>query len=158
MLKTARGGAVRFPREVLKLIAAAFSIRDAFRRRELDVDETVMQGLALACYLEQLTNGKFTNDRNRRLAKHLKKHIWHWFWFLIEPGIEATNWQAEQAIRPGVVNRKVWGGNRTWPGADTQSTLMSVLRTCAQRGLDGFKYLMRVLCSPSAVPLPTMER
>ena len=23
----------------------------------------------------------------------------------------------EQAIRPAVVNRKVWGGNRTWIGA-----------------------------------------
>ena len=68
MLKTARGGAVRFPREVLKLIEAAFAIRDAYRSHELDVDETAMQGLALACYLEQVTNGKFTNDRNRRLA------------------------------------------------------------------------------------------
>jgi transposase len=158
ILKTARGGAVRFPREVLKLIEAAFAIREAYERRQLDVDETAMQGLALACYLEQLTNGSFTNDQNRRLAKHLKKHIWNWFWFLLEPGIEATNWQAEQAIRPGVVNRKVWGGNRTWPGARTQSVLMSVLRTCAQRGQDGFKYLTRVLCSTSPVPLPTRER
>jgi transposase len=36
-----------------------------------------------------------------------------WFWFLIDPTIAATNHRAEQAIRPAVVNRKVWGGNRT---------------------------------------------
>jgi hypothetical protein len=32
----------------------------------------------------------------------------HWFWFLIDPTIVATNYRAEQAIRPAVVNRKVW--------------------------------------------------
>jgi transposase len=149
ILKIARGGAVRFPREVLNLVEAAYSIRDAYQCGKLTLDETAMQGLALAYCLEQLTNGHFSNDRNRRLAKHLKKHIWNWFWFLIEPGIESTNWQAEQAIRPGVVNRKVWGGNRTWDGAHTQSVLMSILRTCAQRGQEGFKYLTRVLCSRS---------
>ena len=41
-----------------------------------------------------------------------------------------TNWQAEQAIRPAVVNRKVWGGNRTEAGAKAQSVLMSVIETC----------------------------
>ena len=60
----------------------------------------------------------------------------HWFWFLIQPGVEATNWRAEQAIRPAVVNRKVWGGNRTLHGADAQSILMSVLRTCHQLSRD----------------------
>jgi hypothetical protein len=33
------------------------------------------------------------------------------------PGLEATNWRAEQAIRPIVVARKVWGRNRTPCGA-----------------------------------------
>ena len=158
ILQSAQRGAVRFPRQVLKLMDAAFATRDAYKRGELDTDQTVVQGLALACYLEQLTNGHFTYKPNRLLAKHLKKHIWNWFWFLLEPGIEATNWQAEQAIRPGVVNRKVWGGNRTWQGARPQSVLTSVLRTCDQRGQDGFKYLILVLCSPTPVPLPAAKR
>ncbi|TWU32264.1 hypothetical protein Poly41_57490 [Novipirellula artificiosorum] len=32
--------------------------------------------------------------------------------FLRYPGADATNWRGEQAIRPSVVNRKVWGGKR----------------------------------------------
>jgi len=36
---------------------------------------------------------------------------------------------AEQAIRPAVVNRKVWGSSRTQRGAQAQGILMSVLRT-----------------------------
>jgi hypothetical protein len=30
---------------------------------------------------------------------------------------DGTNYHAEQAIRPAVVNRKVWGGNRTLAGS-----------------------------------------
>ncbi len=39
----------------------------------------------------------------------------------------------EQAIRPAMVNRKVWGGNRTTVGARTQQALMSVFETCRRQ-------------------------
>jgi transposase len=44
------------------------------------------------------------------------------FWFLIDPTIAATNRWAEQAIRPAVVNRKVWDGNRNSLGAQTRGS------------------------------------
>jgi transposase len=47
--------------------------------------------------------------------------------------VPATNWQAEQAIRPAVVNREVLGGNRTEAGVEAQGDLSSVLRTCKQQ-------------------------
>ena len=53
------------------------------------------------------------------------------FTFLKEPGVQATNWRAEQALRPAIVNRKSWGGNRTCNGAHTQVVTMSVIRTAA---------------------------
>jgi transposase len=46
--------------------------------------------------------------------------------------VQATNWRAEQAIRPAVITRKGWGGNRTWAGAGTWQALASVLRTASQ--------------------------
>ncbi len=58
------------------------------------------------------------------------------FLFLRDPSIDATNWRAEQAIRPAVVIRKVCGGNRTRKGADTQQVLSTVVRTVRQRRLD----------------------
>ena len=66
-------------------------------------------------------------------ANHLMNHFEQWFAFVFEPKIEPTNWKAEQAIRPAVVNRKVWGGNRTEAGGKAQSVLMSVIET-ARRG------------------------
>ncbi|VTR94472.1 Uncharacterized protein OS=Rhodopirellula baltica SH28 GN=RBSH_03510 PE=4 SV=1: DDE_Tnp_IS66 [Gemmata massiliana] len=65
------------------------------------------------------------------LAKHLRNHFKQWFVFA--PRIGPTNRKAEQAIRPAVVNRKVWGGNQADAGAKAQSILMSVLETCHRR-------------------------
>jgi Protein of unknown function (DUF1214)/Transposase IS66 family len=36
---------------------------------------------------------------------------------LAMPGVQATSWRAEHAIRPAVVCRTQWGGNATWDGA-----------------------------------------
>jgi hypothetical protein len=46
------------------------------------------------------------------------------FTLLHQPGLDATNWRAELAIRFGVILRKVSGGSRTWAGARAQSVLM----------------------------------
>jgi transposase len=67
----------------------------------------------------------------RRLLTHLDREREHLFTFLRVPGVQATNWRAEHAIRPAVISRKNWGGNRTRTGADTWQTLTSVLRTAA---------------------------
>ena len=53
-------------------------------------------------------------------AKHLTTEWKALFTFLCNPAVDATNWRAEQAIRPAVVTRKVCGGNRSWRGAATQ--------------------------------------
>lgn len=47
----------------------------------------------------------------------------------------------KQAVRPCVVNRKTWGGNRTWAGARTQGVLTSVIATAAKNGIDVVDYL-----------------
>ena len=59
------------------------------------------------------------------------------------------------AIRFGVILRKVWGGNRTWPGARAQSVLMSVWRTCWQQGRSALDFLSQLLRGmPVALALP----
>src|SRR5207342_3293826 len=78
-------------------------------------------------------------------ANHLDYHAGEWFPFLIDPSIPATNYRAEQALRGPIVNRKVWGGNRTHAGAKAQAILNSVLQTCKQRGLDAFHFIRNAL-------------
>jgi hypothetical protein len=96
------------------------------------------------------------NATNERLAQHLWAHRDDLFTFLRQPGLDATNWRAELAIRFGVILRKVWGGSRTWAVARAQSVLMSVWRTCWQQGrsaLDFLSQLLRSVPVPLAVPL-----
>jgi transposase len=78
----------------------------------------------------------------------------HWFWFLIDPTIDATNWRAEQAIRPAVVNRKVWGGNRTWRGATAQAILTSLWVTLEQRGYEALEWFSAARSATLPLPLP----
>lgn len=154
MLETARGVAARLPRGVLELIERAYAQRRLWRGHRIDRDRLADAGLGLSCELDDLASGKFRSAANRRLAAHLRAHAMAWFWFLVDPLIDATNYRAEQALRPAVVNRKVWGGNRTWAGAQTQAILMSVLRTCIQRLHPAFGFLVQALCAPRPQPLP----
>jgi transposase len=95
------------------------------------------------------------NAANERLAQHLWAHRDALFTFLRQPGLDATNWRAELAIRFGVILRKVWGGSRTWAGARAQSVLMSVWRTCWQQGSSALDFLSQLLRGmPVALALP----
>jgi len=102
--------------------------------------------------MDRLLSGHFTHDGNRRLAKHLRNNRQALFLFLDRDDLEATNWPAEHAIRPAVVNRKSCAGNRTPRGAEAQAILMSLLRTYQQRGLNAlstFTTLIRSCKTPS---------
>lgn len=89
-----------------------------------------------------------------RLLKHLTKEQGAVLTFLYRPGVDATNWKAETGIRPAVVNRKVWGGNRTNRGADTQQILMTIFRTALQQGHDIIATFTDLLLSPTPSVAP----
>ena len=60
LLETAVRGAVRLPRAMLTLIDRAFALRRAWRGHRLSGDDLAERGLGLACELEQLASGRFT--------------------------------------------------------------------------------------------------
>ena len=96
-----------------------------------------------------------SNAANERLAQHMWNHLDQLLTFLTVPGLDATNWRAELAIRFGVILRKAWGGNRTWAGARAQGVLMSVWRTCWQQGRSALDFLSRHLRgAPASLAMP----
>jgi transposase len=96
-----------------------------------------------------------TNAANERLAQHLWPHRDDVFRFLRQPGLDATDWRAELAIRFGVILGKVWGGSRTWVGARAQAVRMSVWRTCWQQRRSALDFLSQLLRGiPVALALP----
>jgi len=86
------------------------------------------------------------NEANERLAKHIYRHTGEWFTFLVDPSIPATNHRAEQAERGPIVNRKVWGGNRTPAGKEAQETTSSVIATCKRRAISTINFISQALC------------
>src|ERR1019366_1624679 len=112
--------------------------------------------MPMARWAARILVGEITYYRsveNQRLAHHLLRERDAVFPFLYCPGLEATNWRAEQAIRPMVVTRKVWGGNRTARGANTQGVLLSLFQTCRQQHRPNQPVLQQLLCSPHPIAL-----
>jgi transposase len=128
-------------------IPAAVSalLNDTLAARDLDPAGRTAAAADLASRLERLVSQPTGScDANRRLLKHLAHQAPAMFRFLTadpDLGLDATNWRAETGIRPAVVNRKTWGGNRSWNGARTQGVITSILRTATQHGHDAVGYL-----------------
>ena len=158
LLETAVRGAVRFPRAVKALLQRALAVRDARDAGGTTREHAAAEAFPLTRELARLVRWPKRHAANERLARHLWRHLPEWLLFLEDEGVDATNWRAEQAIRPSVVNRKVWGGNRTPWGARAQSILTSVILTCRQRVADVLEFFEATLRSPQPIPLPAMGR
>jgi transposase len=153
MLLVAGKGEAEFPRTVQTMLQQALQLRD--RRQQRQISE---QGLAVArgrleVRMDRSLQRRYRSPQNRRLANHLLRERDALFTFLNCPGLEATNWRAEQAIRPMVVTRKVWGGNRTSRGAHTQGILVSILQTCRQQLNSASSILQKLICAPQPKPV-----
>ncbi len=150
------GRAKEFPERVLALFRCALEVRDRRDRGELSEDELLAWYLGLVEALDNLTARQKRNPENERLRKHLKRHRCQWFTFLLDEAIDATNHRAEQGIRGGVVNRKVWGGNRNDPGTRAQEILMSVFETCHRQQRNAIAFVSRLLRgTPPALLIPS---
>ncbi len=145
MEANATRGAVCFPRRVAELLRAGLDLRDRHVAGEISRHGLAVARGRLENQLSDLVFPPKMSAANERLAQHLRNHRDELFTFLRQPGLDATNWRAELAIRFGVILRKVWGGSRTWNGARAQSVLMSVWRTCWQQQRSALDFLSQLL-------------
>ncbi len=153
MLETARGRGREIPRAVKAILLGALKLRDQRDAGEIAEPDFLTELAKLEQQLRALLARPVSgaDSPQGRLLRHLGREFDALFSFLRMPGAPATNWMAEQALRPAVVNRKVWGGNRTWNGASHQERLMTVLRTARQQHRDPIAVLADLLRTPGAV-------
>lgn len=133
-------GQARVPRCARRILKDALALRA--QRDVIDAEEFGLKVTELGERTDKLLAIRPTHEPNRRLLSHLQTERQHMFTFLTEPGVQATNWRAEQALRPAIVNRKSWGGNRSWQGARTQQITMSVIRTARQQNIDPLELMV----------------
>jgi transposase len=158
MEQIASPAARAFPRAVEHLLQMGLELRDRYGRGEISEHGLRTATGKLEAKLDRMLQTRRRNPANRRLARHLGHEQLWLFTFLHCFGLDATNNAAERAIRGMVIARKVWGGNRTWPGARTHQILASVLRTCWQQGKDAFPRCVRLLRAPRSVTLDIVPR
>lgn len=84
----------------------------------------------------------------RRLAARLLRHLSELFTFVTHPFVARTNNQAERALRPHVIARKVWGGTRSERGSTAAAARFTLFATWRARGLNPFDQVHHLLLSP----------
>jgi transposase len=143
---------------VQRYLQQALALRDRYAAGGVSAHGlATARGRLLEQMLGLLTTTRSTLPAVQRFVAHLTVEASALFTFLGEPAIPATNWQAEHAIRPAVVMRKVCGGNRSDAGAQTQQVLTSVLRTAHQRGLDPADLFVTILRAPTPIVPPALH-
>jgi transposase len=151
LLDDAERGQAKTPHAVRRILQAALAARQARDAGELDAAQVTGEAERLGAAVDRLLAGRTVHPPNRRLLDHLAREREALFTFLLRDGVQATNWRAEHAVRPAVVCRKAWGGNRTWTGAQTWQVLSSVLATAAAQQRDPVTLLVPLLRAPGPV-------
>jgi len=131
---------------IAAVLQAALALRN--RRNEATISD---RGLRIAkgkieAKMDRLLDEPDLHDESLRFAIHLLRYRDGLFLFLDRADVDATNYRAEQAIRPAVINRKTSGGNRTPRGARAQAVIMTIQRTARLRSvsaIETFKQMLR---------------
>jgi len=139
--------AARFPLRVKAILEKGLALRDRYQKQEISRHGLWTATGRLEAELDRLLARRCRDSANRRLAKHLGRERPYLFTFLYCPGLDATNNAAERALRPLVVARKNWGGNRTEKGARAQAVLSSILASAQQQGKNPLDVLIELLVS-----------
>jgi transposase len=137
---------LRWARELQALFQEAIHLgkrRDelrprGFRRRVTQVEQR----------LDQLLARPVSTPQAQALLKRYRKHRQHLLVFLHDPAVPSHNNDAERALRPSVVHRKVIGGFRSAWGAHAYAALASVLDTAKLRGQSVFGTLVTLMGCP----------
>lgn len=145
-----------WPRHVKTVLQDALDVRDRVAAGEISAHGAAVARGHLMSRLLDLLAAPGTVPDCQRLAAHLTTELPAVFGFLFDFTLEATNWRAEQALRPAVVNRKVSGGNRSERGAEAQEILSSIVQTARLRDLDPRAVLVDLLRSPQPTVSPAL--
>lgn len=146
MSEVASPAAARFPLQVKAVLEQGLVLRDRYKNHEISLHGLWTATGRLEAKLDRLLTCNCRDAANRRLRKHLRHERPYIFTYLYCPGLEATNYRGEQAIRALIGARKNWGGNRTERGARAQVVLTSILQTAKQQGKNLSDVIVQLLC------------
>ncbi len=123
-------------------------------REELVQQRAVVEAKLQEILLEAVTTSAPSDPL--RLSRRLQRHWDEWFTFLSHPEVKPDNNNAERALRPIVVHRKVSGGARSDWGAQLVAQMFSFLETMRLQGKGAIAALGELLSLAGRSP-PGLE-
>jgi transposase len=148
-----------FPQEVRRVLKNGLALRDRRDQGLLSPHGLLVAAGRIGAQMDRALAMEPTHDENRKLRNHLRIERNALFTFLKQPGVAATNYRAEQAIRPSVATRKMCGGGNNTPrGAETQGILLTLLRSGWQQGYTPADMIVPLLRAPEPWIVPLHRR
>ncbi len=145
--------------EVRGILKDGLALRDRRDLGELSHHGLLVAAGHIGARMDRALAAAPVHDENRKLLKHLRNERKALFTYLTHPGVAATNYRAEQAIRPSVATRKMCGGGNNTPrGAQTQGILLTLLRSGWQQGYTPAEMIVPLLRAPSPWVVPLYRR
>lgn len=134
------------------------SAREAYRhyhngqltRAQLATFRVIVEA-ELAYVLEHPPHSGWPADA-QALAKRFYRHWHEWFTFLSHPTVKPDNNDAQRALRPVVVHRKVSGGARSHWGGQLVAMMFSFLETVRLQGKNAVHQLFNLLANGGLPP------
>jgi len=125
-----------FLRELRGLIKAMAEGDDGKKKCKI-----IIARLKRACKL----GSKSDHAKLKSLAKEILNDWDAVVAFVKNPGLPATNNEAERALRWAVIYRKITFGTRTTEGSKSLAAMLSVIETCRLRQVDPWEYIAEVI-------------
>jgi uncharacterized protein YhaN len=157
-LETSRFAANReLAARVFPILHTARQAHRDYHQGQLNLAQLQQQRLSVEAQLAQVlntpTSAKWAAD-SQNLANRLRRHWFEWFTFLSHPEVKPDNNDAERALRPVVVHRKVSGGARSHWGAQLVTMMFSFLETMRLQGKNAVAELFNLLAILERSPPP----
>lgn len=95
--------------------------------------------------IDHLLEESWHDPPSRKLVNRLKEFRHALFVCLTVPNVPPDNNEAERSLRKLVVQRKIWGGNRSWKHASIHAQMMSIIETLRKEGTDTLSGLQALI-------------
>ncbi len=161
-LQTSRfAGNREFATKVLQVLWQARTAHRDYLEGKLNREELARCRVLRETKLKEILSDTLTQNPpsdTLRLMGRLQRHWDEWFTFLSHPEVKPDNNDAERALRPIVVHRKVSGGARSDWGAQLVAQMFSFLETMRLQGSEAIASLCELLSlagrSPPGLEIP----
>ena len=145
----------QFAQQVFPILHSARQAHRNFHSGQLNREQLAEHRISVEAQLAEVLShppiGGWAAD-SQNLANRFRKHWSDWFTFLTYPEVKPDNNDAERALRPVVVHRKVSGGARSHWGGQLVAMIFSFLETMRLQGKNAVEELFNLLAGERSPP------